>query len=328
MPILRQDPITHDWVIFNPERARRPRDIGDAVARCPFCPGNEDLTPPATDIIFDSHGRWLARAMPNAFPALSAAESGGPPRPENGWRALPGYGRHEVIIETPDHAATLGTLNAEQMRVVLTMYLRRYRALAESDGRIRQVVLFRNQGRQAGTSLQHPHAQIVATPVVAPGTRWRLAEEIEVFDTTGACGMCQLLERERTAGQRVVYDSVRLMTLAPYASRVPYHLQIVPRRHTPAFVEIDDLELDELAVHLSRALGALHRRLNNPDYNMVGVTPPLDQIHRHANHWFIDILPRLTTPAGFELGSQIVINIMPPEQAAAALRAAAETTPC
>ena len=186
---------------------------------------------------------------------------------------------------------------------------------------MRQVVLFRNHGLRAGTSLDHPHAQIIATPVVAPETRWRLAEEIEFFDTMGTCGLCHVLEKELAGGERIVLAGEHFVTIAPYASRVQYHLQIIPRRHTPAFSEVLESELDELAAHLGRVLGVLHRLLDDPDYNLVVVTPPLDQIHRHANHWFIDVLPRLSTPAGFELGSRISINVQMPEQAAAELRA-------
>jgi len=111
------------------------------------------------------------------------------------------------------------------------------------------------------------------------------------------------------------------LDLAPYAARVPYHVQIIPRRHCAAFNEMQSADLEELALHLNRLLGAFYRLLDDPDYNLVVVTPPLDQVHRLANHWFIDITPRLTTPAGFELGSRIIINTQPPESAAAKLRA-------
>jgi len=320
--VLRQDPITRDWVIINPERAQRPKDNDAARAACPFCPGNESLTPAAVDSL-DEHGHWLVRTVPNRFPALRAdvhAETAPETLPE-GWRQQAGYGQHEVIVEAREHEATLENLAVEQVRRVLEMYSRRFRALAESDGHVRQVVLFRNHGIRAGTSLTHPHAQIVATPVVAPEMRRRMMDEIGFFDTTGSCGMCHVLAREREAGTRIVYDSKCFVTLAPFASRVPWHLQIVPREHCPSFLEVDSATLDDLAPHLRTVLGALRRRLGNPHYNLVVVTPPLDQVHRHANHWFIEIVPRLTTPAGFELGSRIVVNIHAPEAAAAELRA-------
>jgi UDPglucose--hexose-1-phosphate uridylyltransferase len=202
------------------------------------------------------------------------------------------------------------------------MYVRRYRALAARDARVRQVVLFRNQGARAGTSLAHPHAQVIASPVVSPEIRRRMADEIAYYDSAGACGLCDMLAAELAARVRVVHESTCFVTLAPYASRVPYQLQIAPRTHAPAFAEADGAALDDLAPHLGHVLGALERRHRDLHYNLVVMTPPLDQVHRHANHWFIEINPRLTTTAGFEMGSRIVINTKTPEQAAIELRAA------
>ena len=236
------------------------------------------------------------------------------------WRRVPGYGFHEVIVDSPSHQLPMGALPESHVRKIVEMYSRRYRALSAADDKIRQVVLFRNHGRRAGTSLVHPHSQVVATPVVAPETRWRLSEEVQFFDATGHCGLCHVLEQEHMAKVRIVYTTRHFTTLVPFAARVPYHLQIVPQTHRPTFAEIGPEELDDLARHLSRALGAYRNRVGDPDYNMVIVSPPLDQVHRLANHWFVEILPRITTPAGFELGSRIVVNIQTPEQAAAELR--------
>jgi len=322
MPELRQDPITRNWVIINPERAQRPHVTEAEHEACPFCPGNEALTPAATDS-FEDDGRWILRAVPNRFPALraDAAEPSPSEALSAGWRRRAGYGHHEVIVEAREHEATLDSFPPAQVRRVLEMYARRFRALAGGDGRVRQVVLFRNQGSRAGTSLTHPHSQIIATPVVAPETRQRMRDEIEFFDTAGTCGMCHVLARELEAGVRIVHASGRFVTLAPFASSVPWHLQIVPRQHSASFLDVEDVVLDDLAPHLRAVLGALHRRLGDPHYNLVVFTPPLDQVHRLANHWFIEIVPRLTTPAGFELGSRIVVNIQTPEAAAADLRA-------
>ena len=323
MSELRQDPVTGDWVIINPRRAARPHD-GAEPAPCPFCPGNEGLTPPATDVIAAPDGGWSVRAFPNRFPVLmgDAADAPAPDaRIPAGWQHMPGRGAHEVIVETPDHEATLATVSVARVRLVLEMYVRRFRALAAAGEAVRQIVLFRNQGSRAGTSLFHPHSQIVAVPVVAPETRRRLEREAAFFDTTGCCGVCDTLERELEAGERIVHADPLFVTLAPFASCVPFHFRVVPRRHCPAFPEVEPAELDGLAVHLRAALGALHDVPGSPDFNLVVVTPPLGEVHRLANHWFIDVLPRVTTPAGFEMGARIVVNVQTPERAAADLRA-------
>jgi len=319
---LRQDPITRDWVIINPARALRPHDGGGAVP-CPFCPGHEQHATEAADVIQGTDGRWLVRALPNKYPVLST-----PPQETDGGaaagsgRRLAGRGYHEVIVESPEHGTTLGAMPAAQARRVLEMYARRYRALAARDGSVRQVVLFRNQGALAGTSLTHPHSQIVATPAVSPETRRRVNDEIAYFDEHGRCGLCQVLEDERAAGERVVLETSCFLTSAPYASRNPYQLHVVPLRHCPSFDEVEPGELDDLARHLTRVIAALRACLGEPHYNLVVSSPPLDVVHRSASHWYIEILPRVTTPAGFELGSRIVVNVKAPEQAASELRAA------
>jgi UDPglucose--hexose-1-phosphate uridylyltransferase len=322
---LRQDPITRDWVIINPGRALRPRDTGDgSEASCPFCPGHESLAPAATDVIEGPDGNWAVRALPNKYPVLATpAGASAPPARAGTGRRLDGCGYHEVIVESPEHGSALGTMPAAQARLVLEMYARRYRALAARDAAVRQVVLFRNQGTRAGTSLTHPHSQIVATPAVSPETRQRMNDEIAFFDEHGRCGLCGVIGDERAAGERVVLETDRFLTMTPYASGNPYQLQIVPLRHCPSFLEVDEAELDDLAVHLTRVLGALRTCLAEPQYNLIVASPPLDVVHRSASHWFIEILPRVTTPAGFELGSRIVVNVKPPEEAASELRAAA-----
>jgi UDPglucose--hexose-1-phosphate uridylyltransferase len=319
---LRQDPVTHDWVITSPERARRPRTDADPRAPCPFCPGEERSTPAALDRIDAPDGSWLVRAVANRFPVLAGdAPAAGSVEVAPDWRRMPGYGHHEVIIETPAHDAPPGAMPVAQARRVLEMYMRRYRALSAEDSRIRQVVLFRNHGTRAGTSLEHPHSQIVATPAVSPAARRRTADEIAFFDETGECALCHVLGCERTLAERMVLESACFATIAPYASRNPSQLQIVPLRHCPSFGEASAAELDDLASHLTRVLAALHAALRDPHYNLVVASPPLDLVHRAASHWFIEILPRLNTPAGFEMGSGIVVNTETPEHAAAALRA-------
>ena len=324
MSELRQDPITRDWVIINPARALRPHDGGGGdAAACPFCRGNERLAPAPLDSIEEADGSWLVRALPNKFPVLSSPPGKNAVAPHSGpGRWLAGRGYHEVIVESPDHAATLGSMPAEQTRRVLEMYSRRYRALAVRDPGVRQVVLFRNQGARAGTSLTHPHSQIVATPAVSPATRRRVNDEIAFFDEHGRCGLCRVLGDERAAGERVVLESARFVSFAPYASSNPYQLQIVPLRHSPSFLEVDADELDDLAGPLRGFVAALRACVAELHYTLVVSSPPLDVVHRSANHWFIELFPRLTTPAGFELGSRIVVNVKAPEQAASELRAA------
>jgi UDPglucose--hexose-1-phosphate uridylyltransferase len=327
MSELRQDPITADWVIVSPGRASRPQDPrGNEPSTCPFCPGNETLTGEATDRIDLPDGRWQVRAVANRFPLLcpSPERSQPPatPRSTAGGLLLAGHGAHEVIVETPDHHAHLGMMPAADARQALAMYVRRYRALAEREPPYAQIVLFRNHGERAGTSLAHPHAQIAAVPVVSPLVRHRVACQLGYFDTHRSCGTCDLLQREMKQQDRVVLQTAAFVSLVPFAAAAPYQLHVIPRRHAPSVAEIDEGALDDLALHLTRLLGALRTALDDPHYNLVFLGAPLDLVHRRATHWIIDIRPRLATPAGFEFGAGIAVNSQPPEAAAGLLRAA------
>jgi len=325
MSELRQDPITSEWVIVSPGRAARPKDPhGNEPASCPFCPGNEALTGEAIDQMLRPDGRWQVRAVANKFPLLASAseEPAAAPLVTAGGLLLAGNGAHEVIVETPDHRGHLGTMPVADARQALAMYVRRYRALASHSRQYAQVVLFRNHGERAGTSLAHPHAQIAAVPVVSPVVRRRVASQVAYFDTHRGCGTCDALQRELQQRDRVVLQSAEFVSVAPFAAAAPYQLHVIPRRHAAGFADVDDGALDDLAQHLTRLLAALRAAAADPDYNLVVLSAPLDLVHRRATHWIIDIRPRLSTPAGFEFGAGIAVNSQLPEAAAQLMRAA------
>lgn len=319
MSEFRQDPVTRDWVIVVPERARRPHEARTPASPCPFCPGAEEDTPGPVARVDDAQGRWLVRVIENRFPILRVAQEPRPAQRDGPWRRRPGCGRHEIVIDAREHEATLGTLAPEQVRRLLGVYLERVRALSGVGG-IREVVVFRNHGEQAGASLRHPHSQIIATPVISPVTRRRIMNEIAYFDDHGECAQCRMLRAEREAGERFVHASRHFASFVPFASDVSHHLRIVPLRHCPRFDDVEGDELDDLALHLNRVFGALETELDNPDNNVVVASPPLDLVHQAASHWFLEVLPRLAIPAGFEIGSGIAVTTCAPEEAAAALR--------
>jgi UDPglucose--hexose-1-phosphate uridylyltransferase len=259
------------------------------------------------------------RVVPNKFAALSTSAKWEVKHPEI-FTTINGYGSHEVIIETPQHNQTLATLPQEHVQLVLQALLQRMRTLAQ-DNRIAFVQVFRNHGAAAGTSLVHPHSQLIATPIVPTNIREEIEEARRFYDDRVTCVYCYMLEKELEREERIVLTTDHYVVLAPFASRFPFELMILPRRHSASFVaDARTEDVTFLADVLRRTLLLLYRAANNPDYNAVLHTAPLRDSCMDYYHWHIEIVPRLTTPAGFELGSGIYITTAIPEETADYLR--------
>ncbi|MBI2988822.1 MAG: galactose-1-phosphate uridylyltransferase [Deltaproteobacteria bacterium] len=322
MPELRQNIITRHWVIIATERARRPHEFSrkeertplpQHVPTCPFCPGNEEKTPQET-LRLPNEGTWRVRVFPNRFPALAA--TGEIVRTQSGIkRAISAVGIHEVVVETPDHNQTLSTMGDREVEQVVEAYLQRHRA-ALSASIIEHVTIFKNHGAAAGTSLEHPHSQLIATPIIPSEVRERLESALQFYDDNGQCIFCFTLEQEALEGVRVVEQNPHFLAFIPYAALSPYHLWIFPKRHCASFGCIDDEEKIALAQILRRLLVKLDRGLNHPDYNFVIRTAPKESETVRYYHWYIAVVPRLSQTAGFELGSGMFINSALPEESA------------
>lgn len=334
MSTLRYDPTTNDWVIFAPSRARRPHELRRGETRgtgaapvakiCPFCPGNEHLTPPEIFAVRDnSHGLpsdWRVRVVANMFPALrieESSESFEAGRPFFRYRG--GCGAHEVVIESPEHDTILANQPVPQIDALLRTLQFRYNDLLR-DQRFQAILMFKNHGEGAGTSLKHPHCQLIATPVVPRLQRLKYAIATDYFDLTGRCLYCVLREEELSAEERVLTANDEYVALLPYASHLPFEIWILPRMHAASFGSVDPARLRPLAELLKTVLLKLYFGLDNPDFNLMIDTVPRGDEDKAYFLWHIQILPRLTTPAGFELGSGMSINTVMPEEAAAYLR--------
>jgi UDPglucose--hexose-1-phosphate uridylyltransferase len=326
MSELRQDPTTFDWVIIAKERAKRPHEFVRRITKptipvynddCPFCPGNEQRTPGAA-AVYGSPDKWDIRVVPNKFSALTP--EGDTMREE--WkifRKTHGYGRHEVVIETPLHNQFIPFMSEESIVELLKAYRDRYHAL-KKDPDIKVIIIFKNHGEGAGTSLTHPHTQIVASPIVPPLIRRRYEIATQHFDNTGRCLYCDILHIEAEASERIIKKTERFIALHPFASRCPFETWIMPKLHKSSFGNISEDEIKDLSHVLKEVLLKLHMGLGNPDYNFVIHTSPVDDEHKSYYLWHIQIIPRLTQAAGFELGSGIYINIALPEETAAFMR--------
>lgn len=319
---IRQDKATKQWVIYAPGRGKRPRDFQQREQQqalpqrdpdCPFCPGNEKMLPgilmecPAPE-----QADWQSRVVPNKFPALTA--DGDDRRHFEGiYLVMPGYGRHEVIIESPRHDRGLAQMSMEEVAVVVDTYHRRYvEVMAEHTNMM--AILFRNHGRRAGTSLLHPHSQLVVTGIVPRHIRWRQAEAQRYFDEWGRCVLCDIAAFEAQDDQRVILENGSFLAFVPFAAEVPFEIWIVPKRHQADFGSISSREKADLASALCGVLGRLYHKLYDPDYNYVIHSAPQYKADEPHVHWYLQIQPRLTTQAGFEIGSGMRINPSLPEE--------------
>ncbi|MFO0660618.1 MAG: galactose-1-phosphate uridylyltransferase [Polyangiaceae bacterium] len=249
MPEMRFNHVTGDWVIIAPERARRP---GHAIVRakkalppthvddCPFCLGNEHETgeeklrlahPDAGARGVESP--WQVRSVVNLYSALvpnGAVVRAGDPL----HMSMTGIGLHEVIIESPDHSMSPSRLPNDDLEYILEAHHQRFNAFYE-DPRVNYVVVFKNHGSGAGTSLEHPHSQIVGTPVVPAQIRERLVDALRFRNDTGECLFCATLRQELEDGSRIVLENRSFVAFIPYAAMSPFHLWVFPRVHQASF---------------------------------------------------------------------------------------------
>ncbi len=341
MPELRTDPLSGLRVIVAGERAERPGAFlppGERppidVEGDPFAPGHEDRTPPELDRLpaerrpsvgrpstarsaNDSHP-WTVRVVPNLFPALTEApdEGGGDPlsagrgQPDL-FAARPAAGAHEVIVNAPDSVWSLSEVAPEQVERAMGMWRRRMNAHSGAS----YVHLIVNEGREAGASLPHTHSQLYALPLV-PAEVARERERFTAYAdrTQGRNLLEDVVQEEVRRRERLVAVDSEAVLLCPFASRGPFHMQLVPRRPAARFE--DDGPLGAALLH--GALGRLRQALGGlPALNMWVRTAP-----RGAEHfcWRIEILPRLAHLAGLELGTGVHLNVLAPESAAAQLR--------
>lgn len=335
---IRLNTVTGEWVIYAPKRGKRPHQYrstdsegsntgresaGPAKAQrredCPFCPGNEDALP---GITMQLPGRaadapWQIRVVPNKFPALTSQRE--PIRSSASMSIrMAGYGRQEVIVEHPRHDLDPAKMSETEITRLVEAYQIRYRSALE-DSNINMVLVFRNHGARAGTSVLHPHSQLIASNVVPAHVRRRERIAQSYYDKWGRCLLCDLLAGEREGQARIVAETSGFTAFVPFAAEVPFEVWIVPRSHRTEFASITGEEKGDLALILRTVLRRLKERLSDPDYNYVVNSATRCKAEQPHLHWWLQIRPRLVTPAGFEIGSGMRINPTLPEENAEVL---------
>lgn len=328
MPQLRRDLVRDDWVVIVTRRALKPEDfpINRNSVRaefngslCPFCEGHEQETTPEI-VAFRTEGSladapgWLVRTIPNKFPVFSL--EGELRHDEEGiYQRYNNVGQHEVIVETPQHDVQLQQLPLEQVALVFKMMILRYRALA-SDKRVKFIQIYKNKGLFAGASQGHSHSQMLAFPIIP--TSFRGIRQYHL--RTGKCLLCTMVEEELQRGERVIYESDHFLVLCPFASRFPYEAWIIPKRHQEHFAQMQPEEILDLAVLLRNYLAGMLASLQDPSYNIMINSAPVNTEEPYGCHWFMEITPRLLVANGAEIASGFYLNPVAPEVAAGILQ--------
>ena len=322
MSQLRLDPLTGRWVVVSLERAERPFafagrslpvETGAPGRPCPFCPGNEDATPPALES-YGPEGTWQVRVVPNLYPAFS----GGDPMVVTHlgpiFTQAPASGIHEVLVLDPGHGCYWADLSDPQSALVMEAIRDRFVEHATVAGlRCSQAIV--NYGREAGASLEHGHGQLLAIPFVPR----EINDELAGFARfRGSCLLCTTLEAESGAGHRMVLEEELVSVICPFWSGTPFEMLIVPRAHDPHLHTAEPASLAAVGRSLQVALARLRAAVGDVAYNLVFHAAPYRVDSGY--HWHVHVLPKLTTRAGFELGTGVQINVLSPELAARALR--------
>ncbi|MCD6579764.1 galactose-1-phosphate uridylyltransferase [bacterium] len=332
MPEFRKDPITNSWIIIATERSRRPYDYREKVENnvkyvskenCPFCPGHENMTP---NEIFsyrapeNNMSSWWVRGFPAHSPLLHI-EGEFEHKGFGIYDSITGLGAHEIIVETPDHDTTLGTMSSNQVEKILWAYRDRIIDL-KNDKRFRYVLIFKNHGKKAGaSSIHHPHSQVIALPIVPK----KIKEELEGarfhYKIKERCIFCDIIKQELKLDERVIWKGKHFILLSPWAPRFPFETWILPLKHSHDFTTISKEEILELSQLMKRFFRTLQKILANDfSFNLLlHDTPNLIPQEgywttiRSDFHWHFEIIPRIVNITGFEWGTGVYINHLPPE---------------
>ncbi len=304
MPELRKDYVLDRWVVIAAERGKRPHDftkqkVSEKKHLCVFCPGNEKLTPPEVMRI-EKNGKWLIRVFPNKYQAFSKNDTS--TKPKGSYKPKPALGNHEILVETPSHKKQMWDFDVKHIMLILETYIQRISSLKG------YTLIFKNHGEEAGTSLVHSHTQLTSSRKVPPLVEAKVKASARYRKKHGKCAYCDVIRKERSSS-RLIMENKSFIAIAPFASWMPLEAWILPKKHIKSITEVDDIK--GLAEMLKKLLMKL-KKINAP-YNFYIHNAPKGK----DLHFMIVIEPRLSLRAGFEYGTGMNINVMPPEKAAA-----------
>jgi len=324
---LRQDLVTGDWVVIATGRAKRPEEfaahrreevIDDPDKPCFFCHPEETGQEKDVLIYNRADGDWSLRVFPNKYPAFSRSRV--PKHFEEGpYFGMDGTGYHELIV-TRDHHKQIALLESMEVAEIIDAYQDRYIDLMSKKS-VNYIDIFHNHGKEAGASIAHPHSQLMAIPVISPYVQGELDGAELYWKANKDCAYCEMIEWEAENEKRVIFENNNFIAFCPFSSRAAFEVWVLPKKHKPYFERILDAEKMELAEALQISINKIYKALGDPAYNFYLHTSPCDGKDYPHFHWHIEILPRTSVWAGFELSTGIEISTIQPEAAAEYLRA-------
>ncbi len=329
MAELRRDPIVGRWVIVDTDHPASPKDFPyeESILKggvCPFCYGNEGMTPPEIECLREqgtspNSPGWQVRVVANKFPALQI-EGDLDRRPLGLYDMSNGVGAHEIIIESPYHSKDIPDLLPHEIENYIKMCRSRAFDLAK-DKRFKYLMFFRNYGSAAGASLEHPHTQVIALPMVPKNVAEEITGAKNYFDYKERCIFCDMLRQEMQEKERVVLENKYFLAFCPFVSRFPFEIWIMPKKHNGYIRSISDDEVRLLGEILKDTIAKVKNIFPNLSYNYILHVAPINgENNVEYYHWHIEFMSKLTQVAGFEWGTGFYIDPITPEQAAKYLK--------
>ncbi len=330
MSEIRLDRIHNQYVVIAPERLHRPdlikpeKNTQDLNHRCPFCEGNESLTPPEVYAIRDNMPNspgWKTRVVPNLYKAVQI-ELEDKSRRESMFESIPGVGAHEVLIDSACHDCGINALDVQSIENWLRSMIVRIEDLRQ-DRRLVHISIFKNSGYTAGATQEHPHTQILALPIMPQDELVFLERNLKYYHRHGRGILEDILQNEISNKKRIVSQAGNFVAFCPYASNFPFEIMIIPKHNVESLERCSREDIANLAVIIGDTFEKLKSQLGDFDYNLYFRLAPLNSnfendsymSYINKNYRFsIRIIPRIYRMGGFELGTGMMINPVPPEE--------------
>jgi UDPglucose--hexose-1-phosphate uridylyltransferase len=329
---FRQDLVSGHWTLFSTERSKRPNSSEGTKEKFyqpkEGCPFEDPIASGNQPIVVYNQGQkvespnngWTAMVIKNKYPALRDGLCG-PIREYGPFKIADGNGFHELVI-THDHDRSFAHFTVSETAEVIKIYKERYLAISQNEcGDYIQII--HNHGKSAGASVFHNHSQILSTPILPPHVMGSIRGSMEYYKKHQQKVHDVLISWETQKGTRIVHENDKFVSFCPFSSRTPYEVRIYPKKSNPGFHHIEDEDMPALAEIMNVVLKKINVALGDPDYNFFIHTAPISSdvlVEYDFYHWHVEILPRISKIAGFELGTNIFINGVDPDEAARLLR--------